>query len=155
MQKQVCLDTSILISLLESDWRSPITALRLDEISRNPTYVIVSADVVQYELGYNPRFAARLKPIYERYVRRTYPSHASAINVSKEYMREVFERTDVKLPRADAALLALSSLNSLDVLLTWNFEHLDNAQVISIIKELNSKKKLSTPFVTNPKDFIP
>jgi hypothetical protein len=153
--KTICLDTSILFSVFEPDWRGTVTNLRLNEISKIEKYVLVSADAVVEELNTDFKFGPAALKYYGKWVKKTYKTSFESLALSKEYIREVRDRLDVSVPRADAAIISISTLNELDYILTWNFEHLDNAAVMGIVKEINAKKKFKTPLITNPKDFMP
>jgi len=153
--KTICLDTSILFSVFEPDWRGTVTNLRLNEISKNEGYMLVSADVVVEELKTDFKFGPAALKYYEKWIKKTYKTSLESLALSREYIREVWDRLGIHIPRADAAIVSISTMNELDYILTWNFEHLDNVAVIRIVREINAKRKFKTPVITNPKDFMP
>jgi predicted nucleic acid-binding protein len=55
----------------------------------------------------------------------------------------------------DAVHLALASLHSLDFLLTWNCQHLANANKVQHLAVLNGRLRLHVPVVTTPLNLIP
>jgi hypothetical protein len=50
----------------------------------------------------------------------------------------------------DAAHLAIASLNGMEFLLTWNCQHLANANKLRHIGVLNGRLGLATPIITTP-----
>ena len=59
-----------------------------------------------------------------------------------------------KIPAPDASILALASLNNIDVLLSWNREHITNARTLAIITEINEKARIPTPEIITPRQFL-
>jgi len=55
----------------------------------------------------------------------------------------------------DAGHLALASLHGVDFLLTWNCQHLANANKVQHISIVNARLGLKTPILTTPQNLIP
>lgn len=55
----------------------------------------------------------------------------------------------------DAAHLAMASLHAVDFLLTWNCQHLANANKTRHIAVVNARLGLATPTITTPLSLIP
>lgn len=55
----------------------------------------------------------------------------------------------------DAYHLALASLHRIDFLLTWNCQHLANANKIRHLTVLNARLGLPMPIITTPLTLIP
>jgi predicted nucleic acid-binding protein len=53
-------------------------------------------------------------------------------------------------PSLDAVHLALASVHGCDILLTWNCDHLANANKLGHIKRVNRRLKLETPLLITP-----
>ena len=55
----------------------------------------------------------------------------------------------------DAFHLGLASMHSMDFLLTWNCQHLANANKIQHLSVLNARLRLPVPIVTTPLTLMP
>ena len=55
----------------------------------------------------------------------------------------------------DAVHLALASMHSMDFLLTWNCQHLANANKIQHMAVLNGRLRLHLPVITTPLTLMP
>lgn len=55
----------------------------------------------------------------------------------------------------DAAHLAMASLHSVDIILTWNCRHLANANKIPHLRAINTRLGLPTPIIATPFEVIP
>jgi predicted nucleic acid-binding protein len=55
----------------------------------------------------------------------------------------------------DAVHLALASLHSVDFLLTWNCQHLANANKVQHLAVLNGRLRVHVPVITTPLTLMP
>jgi hypothetical protein len=55
----------------------------------------------------------------------------------------------------DAAHLAMASLHNIEFLLTWNCQHLANANKIRHLSVLNGRLGLPVPVITTPLTLVP
>lgn len=55
----------------------------------------------------------------------------------------------------DAAHLAMASMHRVDFLLTWNINHLANANKIQHLTVLNARLGLAVPIITTPLTLLP
>ncbi len=55
----------------------------------------------------------------------------------------------------DAVHLALAAMNSIDFLLTWNCQHLANANKVQHLAVLNGRLQLHVPVITTPLNLVP
>jgi len=55
----------------------------------------------------------------------------------------------------DAAHVAMASLHNIDFLLTWNCQHLANANKIRHLSVLNGRLGLPVPVITTPLTLLP
>jgi predicted nucleic acid-binding protein len=60
------------------------------------------------------------------------------------------------MPKApgDALHLAIASYHKVDALLTWNCQHLANANKLNHIRRVNFEMGLSTPILTTPLNYL-
>ena len=56
--------------------------------------------------------------------------------------------------KADAVHLAVSVLNNMDYLVSWNCRHIANGHVIKLIQEENQKRGLVTPVICTPEELL-
>lgn len=75
-----------------------------------------------------------------------------AVTESAERTAAIYVREFVmpSPPSLDALHLALASVHRCDILLTWNCEHLANANKLGHIKRVNGRLKLATPLLITP-----
>ena len=79
------------------------------------------------------------------------PLTDQVISVADIYRREFVMP---KEPSLDSLHLALASCHGCDILLTWNCEHLANANKHGHIKRVNDRLKLATPLLITPMELM-
>ena len=72
--------------------------------------------------------------------------------VVREYINQKIMPEDAS---GDAAHLAMSSMESVDFLLTWNCRHLANANKWQHIRVINARLGLHTPTIVTPFELVP
>lgn len=111
---------------------------------------LVSSAVVLRELrsGTSEHVSARLALIARLPLLDATPEveRASAIYIQRKLMPGG--------PSADALHLALASHYHCDVLATWNYRHLANANKIQHIRKVNAQLGLPVPLITTPRDLL-
>lgn len=89
-------------------------------------------------------------PMHNLY-RNLFPEEA---RITKE-CRNLAERySKIGIPPADAAIVALASINRVDILLSWNRKHVANREKIAEVEKLNSKQGYPTPEIMTPDEFL-
>ncbi|MDY6855423.1 MAG: type II toxin-antitoxin system VapC family toxin [Thermodesulfobacteriota bacterium] len=56
--------------------------------------------------------------------------------------------------RGDAFHLAVGTFHGMDFLVSWNFSHILNARVRSVIQEINTIREISTPIICTPEELM-
>jgi hypothetical protein len=56
--------------------------------------------------------------------------------------------------RGDAYHLAASAYHGMDFLVSWNFGHILNPRVITVIRQINMAKGIITPFICTPEELM-
>jgi len=56
--------------------------------------------------------------------------------------------------RGDAYHLALASFHGMDFLVTWNFGHILNPRVRTIVQAINTVQGISTPIICTPEELM-
>ncbi|MBM4333765.1 MAG: type II toxin-antitoxin system VapC family toxin [Deltaproteobacteria bacterium] len=59
-----------------------------------------------------------------------------------------------KKARGDAYHLALASFHGMDFLVTWNFGHILNPRVKTIVQTINTAQRISTPIICSPEELM-
>ncbi len=75
------------------------------------------------------------------------PITDAVVTAAEVYAREFVMPNQ---PSLDALHLSLASFHECDILLTWNCEHLANANKLGHIRKVNRRLKLSTPLLITP-----
>lgn len=112
-----------------------VSAVKLD---------VVGLDILKKELKIIPS----LLNLYSKMLDYEVKSNSRVRKLANDYR----ERIPIKSP--DALILALTSLNKIDCLLSWNREDIVKQSTLKIVKEINEKQKIPTPIITTPDDFL-
>jgi len=56
--------------------------------------------------------------------------------------------------RGDAYHLALAAFHGMDFLVTWNFGHIPNPRVRTIVQAINTVQGISTPIICTPEELM-
>lgn len=56
--------------------------------------------------------------------------------------------------RGDAVHLAVATYHGMDFLVSWNFGHILNARVRSVVQEINAVRGISTPVICTPEELM-
>lgn len=75
------------------------------------------------------------------------PELQTTASIISEYIRNKVMPEDAT---GDAAHLAITSQHGIDFLLTWNCQHLANANKQGHIRAINQRLGLSVPIITTP-----
>lgn len=59
-----------------------------------------------------------------------------------------------RLPRGDAIHLAFASFYGINYLVTWNLRHLYKAGTQEMLREINTRLRLSVPIIVTPENFF-
>ena len=109
-------------------------------------YEVVTSQYVLDELGLAPRAKAASALALLAGV-RVLPTPPAIERIIEEYTRRKLMPADAV---GDAAHLAITSLHGVDFLLTWNCQHLANANKVPHIRAVNESLGLSIPTLTTP-----
>ena len=115
-------------------------------------YDLFTSEVVLLELGRSnypsPKRTATLKLVGHLTL---LPLTDEVVSVANTYRREFVMP---KEPSLDSLHLALASHHGCDILLTWNCDHLANANKHGHIKRVNDRLKLATPLLITPLELL-
>ncbi|MCK4342902.1 MAG: type II toxin-antitoxin system VapC family toxin [Phycisphaerae bacterium] len=135
-------------SALVQAWRT-ITRRWWDEYRHG--YLLYTSRLVLAELQQAPQTKARAAlALLENVVILDEPKELKAV---ADYYVE--QRAMPAGASGDAFHLALASLQKMDFLLTWNCQHLANANKVRHLTVLNGRLGLAMPVITTPLNLIP
>ncbi len=80
-------------------------------------------------------------------------SSEAAISKESRRLAEKYAQA-AGLEAADAAIVALASLNGIDILLSWNRHDIVKAAAIRSVEQINRQAGISTPEIMTPRDFL-
>jgi len=111
-------------------------------------YQLVTSEAVLQELRHPAYPAAKRRACLKMVERLSLVSVTElAERTASTYVREFVMPSP---PSLDALHLALASVHRCDILLTWNCEHLANANKLGHINRVNGRLKLATPLLITP-----
>lgn len=105
---------------------------------------VVGLDILKKEL----KFVPSLLTLYDKLVDYEVKVNSKVRKLASAYK----QATSIKSP--DALILALTGLNRVDCLLSWNREDIVKESTLKAVKEVNEKQKIPTPIITTPADFL-
>lgn len=79
------------------------------------------------------------------------PSGKAVEDLGKEYIRRGAIPVEYEM---DAFHVASATLGGYEALVTWNREHIKKLKTIRIVGEVNQRKGLKTPIITDPEALI-
>ncbi|MEA1864137.1 MAG: hypothetical protein U9N46_02895 [Euryarchaeota archaeon] len=76
------------------------------------------------------------------------PVSVEAETLADEYLKYI------KIPKADAIHIAISTVECVDCLVTWNMEHMAKERTRRIVDNINFMCEFSRLYIVTPKDFF-
>ncbi len=154
MRKRVYIETTIpsfyytLRTDPESVARMHWTRQWWDTYARESEIVSSAAVIEELERGTGEQTEARIALLESAEILET---NAEINEIARIYIQRLLMPND---PGGDALHLALATFYRLDVLLTWNCQHLANANKIQHIHLVNYELGLPTPLLTTPMNYF-
>lgn len=115
-------------------------------------YRLYTSEAVLLELGRSnyprPKRTATLGMVRDLAI---LPLTEEVVEVANTYRRELVMPRE---PSLDSLHLALASCHGCDILLTWNCDHLANANKHGHIKRVNLRLKIATPLLITPLELL-
>ena len=119
--------------------------------SKTSVFIMLDFDVEKIGLKVVYRELLHKPPLHMAY-RNLFPIEAKADRRAKSLAERYMAAFSI--PAADAMVVALCATNSIDVLLTWNREHLLKSGALEKIEKINCDRGLPTPEIITPKAFL-
>lgn len=153
--ESVYIETSVVSYLVARPNREPVTAWRQQLTNewwvarRGQFACVISQEVIAEALEGDAEMAAKRMEAL-----RDLPLIAGGTESAK-FATDLLERGLFPAnARADANHLAVATCATVDYLLTWNYRHLANAQVLRQLENYLSGRGLHTPRVCTPEELM-
>lgn len=119
--------------------------------SKTSVFIMLDFDVDKIGLKVVYRELLQKPPLHAAY-RNLFPIEAKADRRAKAIAEKYMAAFSIPAP--DAIVVALCATNGIDVLLTWNREHLLKSGALEKIEGINCESGLATPEIITPRAFI-
>ena len=153
---KIYLDTSVINFLFAED--APdfkrVTIDFFEHYVRRKVYQVYVSEVVIREIGQtsDANQKERLLNVIAEYDLRVLPLTDEANNLALRYLAE---RLLPEKKLDDARHIALTTVNQIDILLSWNFKHLANINKQLAVKVINEREGYFYPMLlTNPMEVL-
>jgi len=147
--QRVYIDTSVVGGIYDTEF-DVFTKMFFDKAFRGEIKLIIS-ELLEAELINAP---GRIKDFF-----RTLPtSQLELVRLTREAIELAEMYIDEKVvgetSRADCRHIALATLNTADVLVSWNFQHIVNLKRIRGYNSVNLREGLHTLEIRSPKELM-
>lgn len=149
MKPRVYIDTSVVGGYFDEEFEAD-TKKFFDRIFRKD-FLVFFSEISETELFLAPNRVRELKnkipPDCYRYLE---------LDDDSKYLAQVYISEKILGPSSynDAYHIALSTVNRLDVLVSWNFKHIVNFDKIKLFNSVNLKLGYPTIDIRSPLEFI-
>lgn len=149
MKQKIYIDTSVVVGYFDEEFKED-TALFFDRLDRYEVLFVVS-DLLDLELLYAPAHVKNhlLRYSADKFVRIELTQEA--IDLADAYIRE---KVVGKTSLTDSRLIALATINKVDVLASWNFKHIVNLDRIKGYNSVNLRLGYAMIEIRSPKELI-
>jgi predicted nucleic acid-binding protein len=113
-----------------------------------PKHEVFISELVVGEIEATPDDAHRTRLLNSVKNLSVLPVSAEAEKLADEYLKYI------KIPKADAIHIAISTVEGIDYLVTWNMEHMAKERTRRIVDNINFLCELSRLYIVTPKDFF-
>ena len=149
MIQRIYIDTSVVGGIYDNEF-DVFTKMFFDKAIRGEIRLIIS-ELLEEELINAP---GRVKDFF-----RTLPTNQlELVRLTKEAIELAEMYIDEKVvgetSRADCRHIALATLNTADVLVSWNFQHIVNLKRIRGYNSVNLREGLHTLEIRSPKELM-
>lgn len=146
---KIYLDTSVIGGLFDDEFHEWTIKL-FDELSSG-RHIAVISDLTLEELSKAPEFVKNaLNNVPDAYLEYILLND-EAIELSNHYIKE---RIVGKKSLIDSRHIAISTVNKVDVLVSWNFKHIVNFNKIRLYNSVNMKYGYSLLEIRTPREVI-
>ena len=147
--KRIYIDTSVIGGIFDEEFKED-TALFFDQLEKKEIVFVIS-DLFELELLNAPIVVQEVLSKYpENFVERVFLSE-EAIQLADFYISEkVVGKSSVE----DCRHIAIATINKVDVLVSWNFNHIVNLDRIRGYNSVNLKNGYSIIEIRSPKELL-
>jgi len=126
--------------------RKEATSLFFQETA--PKHEVFISELVVGEIEATPDNAHRTRLLNSVKNLSVLSVSVEAEKLADEYLKYI------KIPKADAIHIAISTVEGVDYLVTWNMEHMAKERTRRIVDNINFLCELSRLYIVTPKDFF-
>lgn len=153
---KIYLDTSVINFLFADDAPEfkKLTIEFFDDYVKSAVYEVFISDVVirEIEKTPDPIKKKRLLQVISDYHLKIISINTEAVELAEEYIKK--QIIPIKKVE-DAQHIAISTVNQMDILLSWNFKHLANFNKQVLIRNANEVEGYFYPLtLTNPMEVL-
>lgn len=149
MKQRIYIDTSIVGGHFDEEFEESTKQL-FDRLVKQEIILVVS-DLLDLELTFAPE---KVKQLLHRYS----PENFERVNLTEEAIElanaYITEKVVGKTSLVDCRHIALATLNKVDVLASWNFNHIVNLERIKGYNSVNMRKGYHILEIRSPKDLL-
>jgi len=148
MIRKVYIDTSVIGGVFDDEF-SHYTKKLFSEF-RKGLYIPVVSQITLFELQGAPPDVRIHFDSYSDLIEHV-PVTDEAVKLSRYYM---FEGKMSSKQKTDAIHIAVATINRIDIVASWNFEHIVNLNKIVLFNAVNMKNGYPTIEIRNPRELI-
>lgn len=149
MKLRVYIDTSVVGGYFDDEF-DDVTKLFFDRIFKKD-FLVYFSEVNEAELSLAPDFVKELKLSIPSECYRYLELDDESRQLAETYINE---KILGKSSLDDAYHIALTTVNRLDVLVSWNFKHIVNYDKIKLFNSINLKLGYPMIDIRSPKEFV-
>jgi len=148
MTRKIYIDTSVIGGVFDEEF-SHHSKLLFSEFKKG-LYTPVVSQITLFELQGAPPNVITHFNSYKSIIEHI-PVTEEAIRLSRYYL---FEGKMTSKQKTDALHIAVATVNKIDILASWNFEHIVNLNKIVLYNAVNMKNGYPTIEIRNPRELI-
>ena len=149
MKPHIYIDTSVLGGYFDEEFKNQ--TFEFFKRVFNEDFIVYYSEINELELVSAPKHIIELKDKIPASILRTVSLTKEAEDLAEMY---VIENALGKASMNDAYHIAISTINHIDCLVSWNFKHIVNFNKIKLFNSVNLKLGYSTIDIRTPLEFI-
>lgn len=149
MRPRVYIDTSVIGGYFDEEFKA-FTRLLFKRIEKGDFEVFFS-DVIEAELELAPQHIREIVDLIPPSCKKLIKIDDDVENLAQTY---IAEKVLGQASENDAYHIALSSVNRLDCLISWNFKHIVNFDKIKMFNSINLRLSYPVIDIRSPLEFL-
>ena len=149
MKQRIYIDTSVIGGYFDEEF--DIATIKLFERIENKDFIVYFSEVNDTELIFAPQHVKDIKNKIPLECLRFIEIDDEVEELAQTYIKE---KAFGKSSENDAYHIALSSVNRLDCLISWNFKHIVNFDKIKMFNSINIRLGYPLIDIRSPLEFL-